>query len=191
MLRYALVIGAVLISTSALSEGKDASYYCTTQHAAGLAFDVQTKQWRPVVFKEDYTFVLHLHYLGDKTGQRNIANIFLGPGPRDVTVHYERYSATITLRGSNTKDQCFDPDDKDAVPGEIDVFDVDGKMSEVSCEAKSLLADFGLYRFNFVNNRFVHVSNIRVGFLAGGDDNKEPQYKTGPEVLASTCTTIQ
>jgi hypothetical protein len=63
MFRYALAIGPLLISTMALSEGKDASYYCTAQFSAGLAFDAQTKRWKETFFKPDEAFVLHLHGL--------------------------------------------------------------------------------------------------------------------------------
>jgi hypothetical protein len=190
MLRYALVIGAVLISTLALSDGKDASYYCTAQFGPGMRFDAQSQKWKPEAFKDDDAFVLHLHYLGDKTEQRNLEDIGVSPGT--VTVHYERYSATVTLRGSNNKEQCFDADDRHALPGEINIFSFDGKRSNVSCDAISGGGWFkeGLYRFNFVNNHFTHVSNIAVGFLEGV--TKElPKIDSGPYVLAGTCTLIQ
>jgi hypothetical protein len=147
---YALLIASLLISTSALSDEKDRSYYCTAKLAAGLAFDLQTRQWRGASSKTDEAFVLRLHYLGD------IQNI------------------TITQQGSNDGQKCSSTD-RDAAAGEVNVF------------SKDLLecwTTLGLYRFNLVNNRFLHF--YPYGYIEGHDDGKDT-----PSVDAGTCALIQ
>jgi hypothetical protein len=106
MLRYALVIGPLLISTSALSDGKDASYYCTDQLATGLAFNLQTKQWKETSLSPKQAFVLRMQYLGD--------NNKLG-------TNVQRYSVTITQHGSNYALKCSSTD-KDAAIDEVNVY---------------------------------------------------------------------
>src|SRR5439155_22190324 len=39
---------------------------CVAQLGAGLAFNVQTRQWQDAFFNADKAFVLRLQYLGDK-----------------------------------------------------------------------------------------------------------------------------
>jgi hypothetical protein len=92
MLRYALVIGPLLISTSAL--------------AAGLAFNLQTKQWKETSLSPKQAFVLRMQYLGD--------NNKLG-------TNVQRYSVTITQHGSNYALKCSSTD-KDAAIDEVNVY---------------------------------------------------------------------
>lgn len=160
-----LALAPLLISTSALSEGKDASYYCTTQYAVGLAFDVQKKQWQNTLFTPDRAFVLNLHYLGDKRDR-----VFDQP--------VSRYSVIITARGSSKTERCVGKDQvgtDNAAPGEVDVY----FKENIECETS-----FGLYRFNLVNNRFINF--YPYGFIEGRDDGKDT-----PSINAGTCTLIQ
>jgi hypothetical protein len=157
---YALLIASLLISTSALGDEKDTPYYCTAKLAAGLAFDLQTRQWRGASSKTDEAFVLRLHYLGD------IQNRLGG--------QKQRYSLTIAQQGSNDGQKCSSTD-RDAAAGEVNVF------------SKDLLecwTALGLYRFNLVNNRFLHF--YPYGYIEGHDDGKDT-----PSVDAGTCTLIQ
>ena len=150
MLRYAVAIGPLLISTLALSEGKDASYYCTDQLGAGLAFDLQTKQWKNAFFTPKQAFVLRLHYLGDST---------------TAYTNVERYSVTITPQGSNEGQNCS----KDAASDEVNVY----IKERIEC-----WTSFGLYRFNLVNNRFINF--YPYGFIEGRDDSKDtPSVEAG------------
>jgi len=145
MFRYALAIGPLLISTAALSDGKDASYYCTSQLSAGLVFDLQTKQWKHAFLKPDKAFVLRLHYLGDK------------PDWVDV----QRYSVTITLQGSNDGQTCVS-EDRNAGKGEVNAY----LNKDIEC-----WTTFGLYKFNLVNNRFLNF--YPHGYIEGNDDGKD------------------
>jgi hypothetical protein len=165
MLRYILAIGPLLISTMALGEGKDASYYCTEQLAAGLAFDLQMKQWKDAFLSPKQEFVLRTQYLGDK-------QIDLIKGGYSVTV--QRYSVTITRQGSNNGQKCVG-------------WHWDAANGEVNVEAKEDIecwTSFGLYRFNLVNNRFLNF--YPYGYIEGDDDGKDT-----PSVEAGTCTLIQ
>jgi hypothetical protein len=110
MLRHALAIGPLLISTMALGEGKDASYYCTDQFGAGLAFNLQTKQWGDAFFTPDKAFVLRMQYLGDKRD--------------DLFGDIQRYSVTITPQGSNDGQKCVGRN-WNAAPGEVNIYDKD------------------------------------------------------------------
>jgi hypothetical protein len=157
---YALLIASLLISASALSDEKDTSYYCTAKLAAGLAFDLQTRQWRGASSRTDEAFVLRLHYLGD------IQNRF-GRGE-------QRYSLTITPQGSNDGQKCSSTD-RDSAAGEVNVF---------SKDLHECWSALGLYRFNLVNNRFLHF--YPYGYIEGHEDGKDT-----PSLDAGTCTLIQ
>jgi hypothetical protein len=148
-----LLLASLLISTSALSDGKDASYFCTEKLGAGLRFDLQTKQWHVASFNANTAFVLRLHYLGDKQW---------------FSFKKQRYSVTITQQGSNDGQKCSDTD-RDAAADEVNVF----SLNLLEC-----MSIFGLYEFNLINNRYLQF--YPNGYIDGRDDGKDtPSVEAG------------
>jgi hypothetical protein len=87
---------------------------CVAQLGAGLAFNVQTRQWQDAFFNADKAFVLRLQYLGDKQSWTVV----------------QRYSVTVTPSGSHDTQKCADGD-KDAAFGEV-MFTLNQNLASLS-----------------------------------------------------------
>src|SRR5262245_30880399 len=92
----------IIFSTGALGfDAKDASYFCTSEISAGLAFDKSPKKWDSKTFRADGKFILRMKYLKS----RRVT--FGGEG---VVGDFE---VTITKSGSNYSSPCtYDFDQK-------------------------------------------------------------------------------
>src|SRR5262245_791823 len=99
ILSAAILFACVPLSTVNAQLGKDASYFCTEEVAAGLAYNERMKKWNGTALNTNRGFVLRLKFL------RTRLQVFLGS---NVTVH--DYEVTITHAGSDIPQFCYQHD---------------------------------------------------------------------------------
>jgi hypothetical protein len=161
-----LLFAAILSSISWAEDSEDASYFCTRQMAAGLAYNSSLKKWEGVVLPSEGSFskfTLRMKFLGDRV-QRNILN------ENEEVMDYE---VTITEAETNNAFSCRSVGtgihSKIVIVGEDDI---------VVCSARNYN-----YILNRENNRFVSV--YLHGYVDGIDSNENT-----PMVSGGTCTKI-
>jgi hypothetical protein len=87
---------AACFSTGAAGfDPKDASYFCTAEISAGLAFDKSVKNWDSKTFRADGKFTLRMKYLNSRRVTYGGEDFVVGD-----------FEVTITNAGSNNVTAC-------------------------------------------------------------------------------------
>jgi hypothetical protein len=147
-------------------DSEDASYLCTREIAAGLAYNKARKKWEGVRLPSDGSFsrfILRMKFLKERT-QRNVL------GENETVNDYE---ITITETETNNAFPC-----RSAGTGIHTKIVVVGDDDNVACSARTY--DF---TFNVETNRFISV--YLHGYADGIDSNENT-----PMVSGGTCAKI-
>ena len=160
LLSLLLVAGIVASPAVARFELKDATYFCTAEISAGLAFNKSTKKWESTTFKADEKFVLRMKYL-------RVRNVKDSLGKEEAVFDF---NVSITKAGTNYASPCNSHGSSQQSPITVNQYDV--------FRCNSSLMD---YVFNGNTNRFLQTY---VGQYIQGDDGDTPA------VTGGTCTKI-
>lgn len=161
------VLTAVFALTSHAQNSEDASYFCTRQMAAGLAYNATLQKWEGVQLSAEGSFsrfILRMKFLKERV-HRNIL---------DEEEDVNDYEVSITEAGTNSPFPC-----RGAGTGfSTKIITVVGDNGDVECSARTYS-----FTFNIESNRFISV--FLHGYVDGIDDNENT-----PMVSGGTCTKI-
>lgn len=135
----------------AKAEIQDASYFCTAEYSAGLAYDKASKRWVSSTFNPRQKFVLALKYAGSRA---------VGDKKSDA------FDVTVTDAGSNLAVPCFDWSDPSTSPA------VPIRGGNLRCTGTIFE-----YIFNRDSNRFLSI--YAVGYIDGKDNNEDTPAISG------------
>lgn len=162
----ALLFAAILSPIAWAEDSEDASYFCTREMAAGLAYNSSLEKWEGVKLPSGGSFsrfIFRMKFLGDRV-QRNSL---------DENEDVNDYEVTVTEAETNTAFSC-----RSAGTGIHSKIVVVGEDDNVVCSARNYN-----YTLNRENNRFVSV--YLHGYVDGVDSNENT-----PMVSGGTCTKI-
>jgi hypothetical protein len=161
------LLASVIAPTSHAQNSEDASYFCTSEMAAGLAYNATLKKWEGVQLSAEGSFsrfILRMKFLKERV-QRNIA---------DEEEDVNDYEVSITEAGTNSAFPC-----RSAGTGvRTKIITVVGDDGNVECSARTYN-----FTFNLENNRFISV--FLYGYVDGIDNNENT-----PMVSGGTCIKI-
>lgn len=160
LLSLLLVAGVVASPAAARFELKDATYFCTAEISAGLAFNKSTKKWESTTFKADEKFALKMKFLRVRKVNNSLGK------EEDVF----DFNVSITMAGTNYASPCSYDGSYQGSPITVNPYDV--------FRCNSALTD---YVFNGKTNRFLQ---MYVGHYIQGDGGDTPA------VTGGTCTKI-
>jgi len=163
ILSAAILIASVPVTSANAQLGKDASYFCISEFAGGVAYDQATKKWKGTALRTNNKFVLRLKFVNSRVEK----TFFRG----DEIVH--DYNITFTETGSNSPEPCIDV--RQSKP-RITV-GYDGLMTCTSS------LDLNEYIFNLTKNRFL--ATYLIGYIDGKDSNENT-----PAVSGGICAKI-
>jgi|SRR6185369_3459648 hypothetical protein len=144
ILSAAILIACAPFSTASAQLGKDASYFCTTEVAGGLTYDVGMKKWKGTAFNADGKFVLRLKHLRTRAQKSDFGE----------TVY--EYKVTITEAGSNLPYSCDNFSEENVTMTDLGWVRCNYALHE--------------FKFNLNTNRFL---TAYLDGYADGKDNKK------------------
>jgi hypothetical protein len=162
-MRRLWVIGIALTtlsSSAALSQTKDAAYYCVAEAAGGISFDAVNKKWHGTAFNADDKFVLRMKFLAERVEKKSTGD-----------EHLSDYVITLTNAGESYAAPCG-PSMFEQKP--ISVPDT----GFFRCNA-----DVTDYVFNVSTGRYLELYSV--GYVDGNDTGHDT-----PSVTGGTCTKI-
>jgi hypothetical protein len=162
-----MLLAALFLPIAYAQESKDASYFCTREMAAGLAYNNSLKRWEGVQLPSEGSFskfVLRMRFLKERV-QKNIL---------DELEDVSDYEVTITEAGSNSGFPCR----SGGVGFATKIVTVVDDEGELDCSARTYS-----FKFNLENRRFISV------FLHGYVDGAESNENT-PMMSGGICTEI-
>jgi hypothetical protein len=162
LLSISAALGFVLCAViESKAEVADASYLCTAEQSAGLAYDKGTSRWRGAIFNAEDKFILTMKFIERVTKQ--------------TPPSYSLYTVTINRAGSNDI-PCWDTLFEGSSAREVSITD------DLAFNCATLT--FGsVYRFDLKKGRYLDFYLEGGGISNGGTDT--------PSVTGGTCLKIK